>query len=663
MIQKICSFCGEPFEAKVPNQTYCKRQHYNICEICGTKYPIKDCREYPKTCSKKCGAIMRKQTCNSIYGGNAPASSSEIRKKIEQTNYVKYGAKAPMQNDAVKQKAVQTNLDKYGVEWTAQTESSREKRVQTNLERYGTANPMGNPEVHDKFLNTMRERYGVDYRMQSEDYRKKRSEEYQAKTGYVHHWANPEVQAKSRSTWAAKYGEDVNRPLQAKEVQERLKQTNIDKYGVDNPLKAKEIREKIRQTNLDRYGYENVASNPEIRAKMEETNRQRYGKPFYAQTNEARLAVMRNPERLSYLNEFQEDPIGMIDKYFPDHKPTLRELMEFTGVSEEPIYTVITKFNCQEKIAYVYSYMEREVQQALREIDPEVEITTNVHSIITPYELDIYLPQYKIAIECNPTATHNSSIYAFSHIDTNRQPTAYDYHKMKTELCDKQGIFLFHIFGYEWKYRREIIISMLRNLLGKNTNKVFARNTYVKEVTATESAEFLLSNHRQGNAQAPIKLGLYVKDTNELVSVMTFGKMRGSMGTSIKEDDSEIWELVRFCNKMNTSVIGGASKLFTAFIDKYNPKEIRSFSDRAHTKGTLYKTLGFTELRRSSPNYVWVDYKTEVAYHRINAQKRNLKKFLKDDSIDLNQTEREIMEAHGYVRVYDSGTITWQWYK
>ena len=107
MIQKICAFCGEPFEPKVPNQTYCKRQHYNICEICGTKYPIKDCRAYPKTCSKKCGAILRKQTCNQIYGGNAPSSSPEIRKKIEQTNYAKYGTKVPMQNNAIKQKEVQ----------------------------------------------------------------------------------------------------------------------------------------------------------------------------------------------------------------------------------------------------------------------------------------------------------------------------------------------------------------------------------------------------------------------------------------------------------------------------------------------------------------------------------------------------------------------------
>lgn len=142
---------------------------------------------------------------------------------------------------------------------------------------------------------------------------------------------------------------------------------------------------------------------------------------------------------------------------------------------------------------------------------------------------------------------------------------------------------------------------------------------------------------------------------------MTFGKMRSSIGTG-KEDLSDCWELIRFCSLLNTSVVGGASKLFKYFVHTYSPVRIRSFSDRAHTKGNLYLTLGFTEIRRSDPGYVWVDLATDKAYHRVNAQKQNLKRFLNDDTIDLTKTEREIMVDHGYVMVPDSGTITWEWY-
>lgn len=659
-MHKICAHCGEPFDTKVPNKIYCDRQHYSNCSICGIKYPIKNCREYAKTCSRKCGAELRKRTCNELYGGNAPACSASVRQKTIRTNLAKYGTIAPMQNVDIKDKAVQTNMTRYGVEWACQSEDSKQKCRQTNITKYGSENPMSNAEVQKKRKDTMRSRYGVEYLMQSEEYRKQREQQYLEKTGYKHPWANPQVQAKSVATWRKKYGDEVSRPLQAQEVREHLHQTNISKYGVDNPWKNPEIREKIRQTNLHRYHSANPMGNAGIKAKVMNTMELHYGKPYYAQTDAARLSVMQNPERLPYLKEFQADPCGMIDKYFPDHKPTLRELQEFLGVTSEPVYATIMKFNCHDKIAYVFSYMENEVQEILKAIDPNIKMDLNTRSVIAPYELDIYLPEYSIGIECNPTATHNSSRYAFEHIDPGRSPTAYNYHKMKTDLCETQGVFLFHIFGYDLKYHREIIVSMLKNLLHKNSHKYYARATYVKLVSPAEARQFLSENHRQGIAQSAIQLGLYLKSTQELVSLMTFGKMRTTIGIDVS-DLSECWELVRFCNKLDTSVVGGASKLFAYFVNTYCPKQIRSFSDRSHTKGELYKILGFYEIRRSTPNYVWVDMKTDRAYHRINAQKRNLKKFLKDDALDLTKTEKEIMESHGYVQVYDSGTITWEW--
>ena len=45
----------------------------------------------------------------------------------------------------------------------------------------------------------------------------------------------------------------------------------------------------------------------------------------------------------------------------------------------------------------------------------------------------------------------------------------------------------------------------------------------------------------------------------------------------------------------------------------------------------------------------------------MNAQKQNIKKFLHDDSIDLSKSEREIMESHGFVRIFDSGVDVWEW--
>ena len=144
---------------------------------------------------------------------------------------------------------------------------------------------------------------------------------------------------------------------------------------------------------------------------------------------------------------------------------------------------------------------------------------------------------------------------------------------------------------------------------------------------------------------------------------MTFGRIRNTIGTTPNEDMSDCWELVRFCSKLNTCVVGGASKLFNYFINKYNPERIRSFSDRAHTKGNLYKILRFKYVRTTDPGYLWVELNSELAYNRYHAQKQNIVKFLNAENIDINKTEKQIMEEHEYVQVFDSGSILWEWRK
>ena len=91
---------------------------------------------------------------------------------------------------------------------------------------------------------------------------------------------------------------------------------------------------------------------------------------------------------------------------------------------------------------------------------------------------------------------------------------------------------------------------------------------------------------------------------NELVSLMTFGKPRKNMNSTTINDDE--YELLRFCNKLNTTVIGGASKLFKYFLKTYNPQQITTYADRSHSNGNLYKQLGFEFKHITVPNYYYV---------------------------------------------------------
>lgn len=91
---------------------------------------------------------------------------------------------------------------------------------------------------------------------------------------------------------------------------------------------------------------------------------------------------------------------------------------------------------------------------------------------------------------------------------------------------------MFHIFGYDWIHRNEIITSMIANLLGQSADRIYARKCKIMPVSAKQSKEFLDANHKHGATNASIKLGLIDRDTEELVALMTFNKMRSTIGKS-----------------------------------------------------------------------------------------------------------------------------------
>jgi len=142
-----------------------------------------------------------------------------------------------------------------------------------------------------------------------------------------------------------------------------------------------------------------------------------------------------------------------------------------------------------------------------------------------------------------------------------------------------------------------------------------------------------------------------------MVSLMTFGKERRSLGSKHKEGS---WELIRFCNKINHVVIGGASKLLKYFIKNSNPDKITSFCDRRWSPNTdFYSNLGFNFIHNTDPNYWYYKNNTYEKSHRYNYRKDVLVK----KGHDPNKTELEIMDGLGYLRVYDCGSSKWEWVK
>lgn len=130
---------------------------------------------------------------------------------------------------------------------------------------------------------------------------------------------------------------------------------------------------------------------------------------------------------------------------------------------------------------------------------------------------------------------------------------------------------------------------------------------------------------------------------NELISIMTFGKSRFS----------NEFELLRFCNKLYTNVIGGASKLFKHFlVDHPEIKEVISYADKRWSNGNLYEKLNFKLVNISKPSYFYVIDK--IRYNRINFQKHKL------INNTNNLSEHDYMFNNKFYRIYDCGSLKYK---
>jgi len=279
---------------------------------------------------------------------------------------------------------------------------------------------------------------------------------------------------------------------------------------------------------------------------------------------------------------------------------------------------------CPQCYPYFYSKFEEEVLTFCKQYYPN--LIENDRSILNGRELDIYIPEINIAIECN-------GLYWHSELNGKDK----EYHLNKTIECKEKGVNLIQIFEDEWYNKQDIVKSILLAKFGKIKNKIYARKCIVKEINKKESDDFLFENHLQGEINGKT-IGLYYND--ELVSVLTYGKPRFNKKYDI--------EILRFCNKKNTVVIGGLSKL----IKKLNGSII-SYCDLRYSNGKGYESAGFTYLKTSDPNYWYI--KNKKRYSRQKFQKNKL--FDKLEYFDSTLTEKENMLINGYNILWDCGNL------
>jgi len=95
------------------------------------------------------------------------------------------------------------------------------------------------------------------------------------KYGVENVFQSKEIKDKQQKTIKEKYG--VDNISQINTIKDKKKNTMLEHFGVENPGQSEVIKQKIKATNLERYGFENQFQNEDIKNKIKTTNLERYG--------------------------------------------------------------------------------------------------------------------------------------------------------------------------------------------------------------------------------------------------------------------------------------------------------------------------------------------------------------------------------------------------
>jgi hypothetical protein len=437
--------------------------------------------------------------------------------------------------------------------------------------------------------------------------------------------------------------------FQSPVIKEKIKLTNLERYGVENPAQSSEIKLKIKDIMNEKYGVDNIFQHEETMNMIYANNIINYGTKIPVNCEELQQQVIRksydkayhrNVDRLSDTHEFLfsvEEYHGLEGMYKFKCKKCNTEFEDHMDGNGHPRCLICNPFIAG------FSLDEVELCDYVKLLVGDSNVVENDRSILGGLELDIYVPSKMVAIEYNGLYWHSEH--------SGQKPKRY--HKNKTELCESKGIRLIHIFEDEWQQKKNIVKSKIKHILQDNLKEVaiYARKCIIKPID--DCKELMMNNHIQGNCPAAIKLGAFYND--ELVAAMTLGNRRVAMGK--KTSAVGEYELLRFATTKR--VVGIASKLMSYFIKTYNPNKITTYADRRWSVGKLYENIGFTLVSKTEPNYYYFKVGETRRWHRFNFRKDQLPKRL--SKFDINLTEWENCKADGYDRIWDSGNIKYEW--
>lgn len=361
---------------------------------------------------------------------------------------------------------------------------------------------------------------------------------------------------KRKSTMLEHYGFD--NPMKVLEFKTKQQDTLEETYGVRSPILNATIKNKIIQTNYRKYGFDNPMKNPDVQLKLEKTNLERFG--FSSSLSNP---IIQHKKQNTCFNKF-----GV---HFPLQSTYFLERVKQTKVCKYGFEFPFQSPKIQQSIALINNQGSKKEKLLYDFLLPYTDIILHDRTILNGKELDIYIPDYNMAIEFNGVYWHSEGIIKNKYI-----------HYVKTNLSIINGIDLIHVFETEWDNKQDIVKDICLRKLSIFEQNIDPTSCTVKLVGMYDQNLFHNANNIFGATENNIGIGLYYNSL--LVSIMSF-----------KELDNFSYDLTRFSTKLRYSIIGAETILFNYFLDNYKPDKVVGYVDRRFNSiYSFYDVLGFS---------------------------------------------------------------------
>lgn len=230
-----------------------------------------------------------------------------------------------------------------------------------------------------------------------------------------------------------------------------------------------DVQERLAQENLDKYGVRSI-------------------KQLNSSRTLEQIQMYDTRERLIKTIEETHNMIA--------DRPTISEIANKIGIDSPSVLRYIRKYSLEEmvRIGIHRSIYEAEIQ----ELFPTKHISDR--SVLGGKELDLYYPESKAAIEINGNYWHCEL----------QKDSKYHQRKTIDSAKKGIQLFHVYEYEWLDPIKKKKIIDILGRKINESKSiRIYARNCLVKEIQAPESNEFLDKYHLQGGASSEIKLGMF----------------------------------------------------------------------------------------------------------------------------------------------------------